>query len=195
MTERTQGTATAGLADSLRESLHDISAQAREETVQMAADARREVRGMLRRRKDRVAAHLGDAAAALRDAGRRLDSEGGQGLGEELRECAERAAHQVERAASYVRENEVRDLVRDFEDAARARPAWFLAGSFVAGALVARFLKSSSERAAKRQWVATSLPPVVSVSPNAGAVPVGAIDLGSGGGPEPAVWPQAGRRP
>jgi hypothetical protein len=177
MRDETQGTGS-GLAESLRESLQELSTEAREETAQLATDARREVRSIFRQRKDRVAARLGGVAAALRDAGERLEMEGGEGLGEDLQEYAERAAQQVERASIYVRDHEIGELVRDFEDVARRRPALFLGGTFVAGLLVARFLKSSGERAAGRRWA----PPVAEVGLDGSVAPVGS-------------WPNAAGRP
>jgi hypothetical protein len=179
MKDETQGTDSPGLAGSLRDSLHDLSAQAREETAHLATDAREEIQGLVRRRKEGVAAHLGGVAAALRDAGRRLEMEGGEGLGEDLQDYAESAAQRVELASDYVRGHEIGEMVRDFEEIAREHPAVFLGGSLLAGFLVARFLKSSGERAAARGWV----PPAVEV------------DLGATAVPAAASWPNAARRP
>jgi hypothetical protein len=179
MREETQWADDPGLAESLRESLQDLSAQAREETTLLATDARQQVRGILRRRKDRVAARLGGVAAALRDAGRRLELEGGEDLGEGLHDYAERAARQVERASDYVRGHEIGELVRDFEDLARERPVVFLGGSFLAGLLAARFLKSSGERSSG----------CGEVLPQAGIDLDGTLAEGAGS------WPNAAGRP
>jgi hypothetical protein len=70
-------------------------------------------------------------------------------------ELTERAAQQVDRASRYLRQNEVRDLVRDLEEQARQRPLLLVGGSFATGLLLARFFKSSSERAA---WSDSDLP-------------------------------------
>lgn len=217
MVDKTQD--RPGLADSLRDNLHDLSAQAREQTAQLAADARRQVRDIVRRRKDRVAARIEALAAALRDAGRRLSDDDDERAGRAehagvrplaregagggiLRDCAESAARQVERASSYVRDHEMGDLVEDLEETARAHPVWFLGGSFAAGVLLARFLKSSGRRVApgrRRSAPPTSAPRPTAAAPHAATTAAGAatrmppggeIDLAPTAGP----WPNAARR-
>ena len=49
----------------------------------------------------------------------------------------------------YLRERDLEGLLEDVEQFARRRPEVFLAGTFLAGLLLARFLKSSGERAEK----------------------------------------------
>jgi hypothetical protein len=143
--------AGSGLAESFRGQVDDLAAQARKETVRLAEDAREQGWALVRRRQDRLAARLGSVASALRDAGRRLDREVVDGLGE----FVGRAAQQVDRASGYLRESEVSDMVRDAEDLARRHPAVFLGGTFATGFLLARFLKSSGERAS---WLKSSGP-------------------------------------
>ena len=133
----------SGLVETFRAQVDELAATARQETARLASDARRQVRDVVRRRQVSLAERLGGVAAALRDAGRRLDQEVADGLGD----VVGRAAQRVERASGYVRRSEPRDMARDVEDFARRRPAAFLGGSFVAGLLLARFLKSSGGRA------------------------------------------------
>lgn len=134
----------SGPAGSFRAQVDELAAQAREETARLASDAREQVRGLVRRRQFGLAERLGGVAAALHDAGRRLDDEVADGLGD----LVDRAAHGVDRASRYVRRSEPQDMVRDVADLARRRPGAFFGGAFVAGLLLARFLKSSGERAA-----------------------------------------------
>ena len=72
-----------------------------------------------------------------------------------LCDLTERAARQVERASRYVRRSELREMVSDLEELARRRPAILVGGSFATGMLLARFFKSSSERA---RWSGSDLP-------------------------------------
>jgi hypothetical protein len=58
----------------------------------------------------------------------------------------EGAAERVDRASDYLRQHELKDLLRDLEGLARRRPAAFLAGGVAAGFVLARFFKSSGER-------------------------------------------------
>jgi hypothetical protein len=57
----------------------------------------------------------------------------------------ERAAEQLERLSSSLRERDVTELMRDAERFARKQPGLFLGATFAAGFMAARFLKSSTE--------------------------------------------------
>jgi hypothetical protein len=182
------GRETDGLhCGSLREQVEELTEQAREETVRLAADARAQVAALVRRRQELLADRLGGIAAALREAGRRLLRDAARPAGtlaagagawpapaaagaaggaptmppplagpaparvdaatRGVCELTERAARQVDRASRYVRGSELHHMVRDLEELARRRPAVLVGGSFATGMLLARFFKSSSERA------------------------------------------------
>jgi len=193
------GCETGGLhGGSLREQIEELTEEAREETVRLAADARAQVAAVVRRRQELLADRLGGIAAALREAGRRLLRDAARpartfaaGAGawpapaaagavgaaggppptmpplagpaparadaatRGVCELTERAARQVDRASRYVRGSELRDMVGDLEELARRRPAILVGGSFATGMLLARFFKSSSERA---RWSGSDLP-------------------------------------
>jgi hypothetical protein len=176
------GCETGGLhGGSLREQVEELTEEAREETVRLAADARAQVAAVVRRRQELLADRLGGIAAALREAGRRLLRETARPAGtfaagvgawpapaapgpaparvdaatRGVCELTERAARQVDRASRYVRGSELRDMVRDLEELARRRPAVLVGGSFATGMLLARFFKSSGERA---RWSGSELP-------------------------------------
>jgi len=207
MSERTEylggGYASSGRgtgappAVSLREQVAELTEEAREDTVRLAADARAQVGALVRRRQELLADRLGGIAAALRDAGWRLQREAARPAGTPAAgagawpaapaagaagassrapatpslaapaparvdaatrgvcELTERAARQMDRAARYVRRSELRDVVRDLEELARRRPAVLVGGSFATGMLLARFFKSSGERA---RWSGSELP-------------------------------------
>ena len=96
--------------------------QAKRETANLASQARDQVRdqvqGLVSQRKDQMANRLGSLAGVLRDAGRRLDEEDRGGLGR----YAERAAEQVDRLSTYLRDRDLDSFVRDTETLARRRP-------------------------------------------------------------------------
>jgi|GEM_PF-6024666 len=179
MMEETEYSGAPGVT--LREQVEDLREQAREDTMRLAADVRAQVEALVRHRQDLLADRLGSIAAALRDAGRRLLHEAARPEGtvaasagatempplagpaparmdaatRGICELTERAAQQVDRASHYLRRNELRDLVRDLEALARQRPLVLVGGSFATGLLLARFFKSSSERA---EWSDADLP-------------------------------------
>lgn len=86
----------------------------------------------------RVGESLEDVAVAIRRAGDNLKSERPEVAG-----MVDTAAREVERAASYLRERDAEDLLRDAEVMARRQPAVFIGAAFTLGLLASRFLKSS----------------------------------------------------
>ena len=64
-------------------------------------------------------------------------------------------ADQVQQVADYLERKDVRAMVSDVESYARRNPAIFIGGAFVAGLLLARFLKSSGQNVSSRQFSST----------------------------------------
>lgn len=60
-----------------------------------------------------------------------------------MAEYIDKAAEQLERFSSRLREKDVNELLRDAQQLARRQPAVFIGGSFALGLLAARFIKSS----------------------------------------------------
>lgn len=112
-------------------------------TVQQTnAQTRGQVQGLITEQKVRFAGRLGGLAGALREAGEKLDQQDEYSLGR----FAVGAADRVDRVALYLRNRPMTGVVRDAETFARRRPDLFLGGSFLAGLLLARFLKASSQK-------------------------------------------------
>jgi hypothetical protein len=203
-----RGAGRSAPAGTLALEIGDLATQARQESVRLAADAREQMRALVRRRKDGLAARLANLASALRAAGRRLESDApgrpapadprttpaaaavarsrqaALDAGAEpaldvgtrgLVELAGRAAQEIDRASRYLHDHEVKDLVRDAEVLARRRPAVFVGGTLAAGFLLARFLRSSGERA----WQSES-PGRSPLPPRAGAGGDGASRAAAG---------------
>jgi hypothetical protein len=130
----------------------NVAQQAKDEARHLADDAKREasrmagqagdlVQGMVSKQKDQAADRLGGVAGALRDVGNRLqEQDKAAGVGQ----YATRAADQVDRLSRYLRDRDLNTFFRDTETFARRHPDVFLGGTFLAGLLLARFLKSSS---------------------------------------------------
>ena len=129
------------VAQQAKDQAKNLAHEAKDQTVKVAEQARDHVQQLVGQQKDQAADRLGSLAGALREAGRKL-SEGEQGG--DFGRYADRAAEQVDRLSTYLRDNDLRGFVRDTENFARRRPEVFLGGALLAGLALARFLKASS---------------------------------------------------
>ncbi len=129
-------------AEEIKDQARGLGQQARETGGRFAGRAREQANKVVGERKDKAAHSLDALSGALRDSAGRLRDE--QTV---FGDYAESAAERVERLARYLRERDPERLLEDAEDFARSRPEIFVGGMFVAGLLLARFLKSSAERA------------------------------------------------
>lgn len=123
-----------------KEQVRHLADDAKRETSRMASQAGDMVQGLVSKQKDQAAQRLGSVAGALRDVGNRLNEQDNAGFGQ----YAVRAADQVERLSGYLRDRDLNTFVQDTESFARRHPDVFLGGTFLAGLLLARFLKSSA---------------------------------------------------
>lgn len=130
-----------GVAEQAKEQAKNLAHEAKDQTVKVAEQARDHVQQLVGQQKDQAADRLGSLAGALREAGRKLNE--GEQSGDFGR-YADRAAEQVDRLSTYLRDNDLRGFVRDTENFARRRPEVFLGGALLAGLALARFLKASS---------------------------------------------------
>ena len=117
-----------------------LASEAKEGTARVASQAREQATALVDRTKDQTAERLGSLATALRQAAQSLERDDAAGFGR----YAGMAADQVEKVADYVGGKDLRELVRDTQTFARRHPDLFLGGAFVAGVMLARFIKSSS---------------------------------------------------
>lgn len=117
-----------------------VAGTARETARNIATDARAELDARVTAKKDQAGEGLSSVADALR------------GTRDELRERApmigeytEQAAQRIEELSNLIRDKSTREILSDVERLARREPLLFFGGTFVAGLLAARFLKSSPE--------------------------------------------------
>ena len=126
-----------------KDQVRNLAGEARRETSRVADEAGDYVSSLVSRQKDQAADRLGGVAGAIRDVGNRLqEQDEAAGVGQ----YAMRAADQVDRLSHYLRDRDLNMFFRDTETFARRHPDVFLGGTFLAGLLLARFLKSSSDR-------------------------------------------------
>ena len=126
---------TGGPADKVRELAEGVKHTASD----LAGQARHAAESRISGGKDQAIDRLGAVANAVRKTGEHL-REAGDGS---FTDYFDRAASQVDNAASYLRRKSVAQVIGDVESFARTEPALFLGAAFAAGLLGGRFLKSS----------------------------------------------------
>jgi hypothetical protein len=141
-----QDTAAAGTAGSgpgaVRDAAHETIDSVRQEASGLASRATERGKSMLARQKDTAARRVDSVADALRGTARQL--EGGEQ--ETAGRYAGYAAERLQSLGRQLRERDVDTLIRNAQDLGRRAPGAFFAGSVVAGFLMARFMKASSQR-------------------------------------------------
>lgn len=90
--------------------------------------------------KTRATDTLGSVASAVRSMTEPLRADGQSGVADYV----DKAAGGIDRWANELRQRDLNDTIRVVHDFARREPAVFLGLAFGAGALLARFLKSST---------------------------------------------------
>src|SRR5688500_16871018 len=145
MNEQTYGgvsgtTGTTGAAGVVKDEVQRLAAEARQETSRVASQARDQAPEPASRPTAQTAQRLNSPPAALRQAARQLETDDAAGVGR----YAGMAADQVQKASGYLDGKDLGQLVRDTQTFARRHPDLFLGGAFVAGVMLARFIKSSA---------------------------------------------------
>jgi hypothetical protein len=111
---------------------HEVTERVAEKAQSTLENARAKVTGQI----NSLARVMGRATEDLK-----------QDQHEALSRHVQQLAHKADRASQYLRDKNPKEMKDDLERLARDRPAWFLAGAFVAGLIAARFLKSSERHA------------------------------------------------
>jgi len=110
--------------------------------------------------KERATANLGTLAGAVRGMTRQLrDNDQAR-----LADYVTRAADELDRWSSRIKDQDLDGAVRDVQSFARRRPAVFIGVAFGAGLLVARFLKSSGDDDEPHMAAAPSWQPASSMA-------------------------------
>jgi hypothetical protein len=107
-----------------------------------AREAQEAGRDFVHEQKEKLAQMVDEYAEAVRAASERLRSEEGNVLATP----AQRAAEQLGRISSYLREKEPGDALDDLESFARRKPEVVFGAFFAVGLAAARFFKASRKR-------------------------------------------------
>jgi len=140
---------TAQMRDSIKDSTSGMASSARQYAGDMASRAKEKGRSMFEQQKESALGQVNSVAGAIRNTANNLQGEGQ----DQTARYVQMIADQLESIGGRFREKDLDTLVRDAESIARRSPGTFLIGSAVAGFLLARFLKSSSQRQEyRREW-------------------------------------------
>jgi hypothetical protein len=130
-----------GARSSSQEASHspDLLNQAKQSAGSIADQVKQQASGQLSGQLKEAAGGLETASHTMHDLGQQLREKGQ----EPVAEYVDKAADQVQRVSTYLRDKDFRDIRTDVEEFARRQPAMFLGGALGLGLLAARFLKST----------------------------------------------------
>lgn len=120
----------------------ELGEQVKEVGAKMVDAAREKMRSGFEKQQRRAADEISGVAGALRDAADRLHAEDHGGTAHYVKAAADQAA----KLAGQVRDRGLEDLVAKAEGIARRQPELFVGGALLAGVVLGRFLKASSNR-------------------------------------------------
>jgi hypothetical protein len=161
-----------GTKDALVEGVHHLTDEVKATAGDAADQAKKAAESKLDAGRDFAAEHIGSVADALRKTEDELRSSDSA-----LTEYVGQAASTLDHVSSYLQTRTLSQLMGDLEGYARREPAMFLGGSFVAGLLGGRFLKSATPAKAKPRTTSGAS------APSYGALPASASQ---GAGPAAA---------
>ncbi len=120
-----------------------LAQQARQQASNLATRGTEQAKSQLANQKHNASQRMVPIQSALRESAQQLRNQGQGQVGD----YAERAADQVERFSTYLRQTEVDEIMDEARGFARRRPGLFLGSAAAIGFFATRFLKSSSEEA------------------------------------------------
>jgi hypothetical protein len=136
------GSMAGKASKTVKESGARIADEARQYAGDMANLAKEKSRSAFQHQKEAAVGQVDSVAHALRSTADRMQGEGQAQAGRYIG----MAADHLESFGSRLREKDLDTLIDDTQNLARRAPGAFFAGTVVAGFLLARFLKSSSDR-------------------------------------------------
>lgn len=136
------GTQSSTIA-TVKETGGRLAGEARQYAGDMANRAKDKGRTLFEQQKESAVGQLGGVAHALRNTAGQMQ---GEGLQPQIARYIDMAAGQLESLGDRIRNKDLDTLINDTQNLARRSPGAFLAGTVAVGFLLARFMKSSSDR-------------------------------------------------
>jgi len=129
------GDTSTKLADKAEQAVEQVKTAA----IDRVQSAREQAQSGLDQGRNQVGDRIRHVSSALRSAGDSLREED-----EFIARYVTAASERIESVASYVGSADPKAVLRDAQNFARERPAWFFGGAFLLGLAAGRFLKSSA---------------------------------------------------
>lgn len=135
---------TAGAAaKEAQQSLSEVASQAKEQVTEATEQMKQQAGEKIQKQKLQASDRLEGVASALRDTGRKLHEQDE----DTFAQYVDSLADQVDKASTYLRDMNIKDMASEVRSFAQREPEMFLLGSLAAGFLVGRFLRSSQANA------------------------------------------------
>ncbi len=136
-------TQVAQATEQAKQQSQQLANQARQQASNLASRTSEQAKSQLANQKHNASQRMVPIQSALRESAQQLRNQGQGQVGD----YAEKAADQLERFSTYLRQTEVDEIMEEVRGIARRRPGLFLGSAAAVGFFATRFLKSSSEEA------------------------------------------------
>lgn len=162
-----------------------IANEAKQYAGDVASRAKEKGRTVFEEQKETAVSQVDNVANAIRSTASQLE---GQGQGQVARYVG-MLADQLESLSGRLRDKDLDSLITDTQNLARRSPGTFLVGSVVAGFLLARFLKSSSQQGQYQSDMGTStgMPQYGSADESMTTTTAGRQTIGADGTPDRTI--------
>ena len=138
----------------------DLLQQAKQTTGEVLNQVQQRASSQLTQQKETAASQLTNVANAVRQMRHNLEGEQSGPIAQYVADYGDKAADQIERLGTYLRQQDPRQLLDDVQSFGRRQPALLIGGAFLLGFAGARLIRSSMEAASQHGY-----------SPNVGNYP------------------------
>jgi len=142
-------TSPAPIMEQAKQQAKNVVEQTQQKAGEVLDQAKNQTKSWAEDRKQAVAQSLSDVAVAVMQTGESLRGQASTG---KVADMTDYAAEVTDKAASYLRETSVDQMIGEVESFGRREPMLFLVGAAALGFVAARFLKSSGKTAQINAW-------------------------------------------
>jgi hypothetical protein len=130
----------------------DLLQQAKHATSEIVNQVQQRAGSQISEQKETVATELTSVVNAVRQFGQNLSGEQSGPIARYVAEYGDKAADNLERFSTYIRQQDPKQLLNDVQSFGRRRPAWLVGGAFLLGFAGARLIKSSMDASYQQSY-------------------------------------------